>query len=286
MGTVSLLLKRCVFAFCLFFSFPTESGPRIEPPVPTAQFSYLGFEFRPGRPCDNGWIDKSWCEATQPKDWKAFEIEKIKTGFDSFARALPYFVLQVQANGFRDLYRYTRSFVLLPTGSYAPLTSHGAWVWNWDMSINFGDGMFGFGGVPFFYEENPALDVHRIALLHEFAHAYATGPREQGLRDQFLQQVVGWKKSETGQWQLRNFNMNEIKYEMSLVRELASTGKFLAALRLNREYGLKHGFPTLYSMTNPDECFSEMVSFSYFDITAEKYLGSQIVSWIKTIILR
>jgi hypothetical protein len=141
---VGLLANAGCIARATQSSLNDGSTERPAPPVMPVEFRISDFDLSPGRNCDNGWIDTSYCLATLPKSWTTDESEKVR----SWLSQLPAnFLEKVRSHGFPTIYRYGHGFAKSSTnGTYVrgePL----AWVWGVDKSINISDFVF-FAGAP------------------------------------------------------------------------------------------------------------------------------------------
>ncbi len=281
MGVINLKnifsVKHLFFAMFLISATQgvAEAADSPTPPAMPIQFEHHGFKFSPGRSCENGWIDQSFCEATSPKQWNEAEFGAIKR----WLSALPSpFLNRVQKNKFNVIYRYGHGFLKGPDGKYVrdePI----AWVWGVDHSINISDFVF-FAGAP--SDPVSGYDVKHKTFVHELGHAFDAG----SIGSDFTS-LVGWEQVR-GEWVLKNIDMAEVRTTYAEVKRLGWEGlaqgdprKVIAALRLNREYGMKHGFPTAYSMTNPSECFAEITAHLFVDPIVERYLRPQVVTWFR-----
>ena len=240
------------------------------------QEQFEGFWFSPGRNCEEPWIDPGWCIATEPKPWKKQEIQLIKAWLQEIENTCPHLITGIRNNGYIDLRRYGHGFRKCEDGHYER-EEHGAWVWARDKSINFSDFIF-LPSLPHY--PDIGSDPGQLSLLHELVHAYNL---PEPLWQEFLT-LAGWGKIDN-EWVLKNQNMVEIKTKLNEMRQLAIAGKFAEAMTLNREYGIRHGFPTLYSMTNPNDCLSEMAVFVHYDRRASSYMKPSLILWVQKNIL-
>ena len=249
-----------------------RSDERPLPPVMPVEFRISGFDLSPGRSCDNGWIDSSFCLATSPKSWTEEESGKLRSWLSQLPAA---FLEKVRSNGFVTIYRYAHGFVKTATnGAYIrdePL----AWVWSVDKSVNISDFVF-FAST--LRDPISNYDFAQKTLVHELGHAYDNG----SIGEDFLK-LTGWQES-GGKWALRNVDMTEVNATYAEVRRLGFEGlsdppKLIEAMRLNRDFGIKHGFPTVYAMTNPSECFAEILAHVLVDPAHAQYLKPEVVEW-------
>lgn len=269
-------MKR-LLAFFLFLALaPAVVLAKPSPPDMPVLFEASGFSFSPGRTCENGWIDRSFCIVTEPKAWSPSEFQEVAIWLEELPKS---FLAKVQTHGFTVFYRYGHGFEKNLTGGYIrqePL----AWVWGVDRSVNISDLVF-FPNVP----RDPISNYNfaKRTIFHELAHAFDAGTIGQEFLD-----LIGWKFV-NGEWVLNGIDMQDVQRTYSEVRRLGFEGlnegdlrKVAASLRLNREYGMRYGFPTVYAMTNPSECFAEIAAHIFVDPAYSSYLKPEIVSWIKS----
>lgn len=273
-----MILKNIGLLITFFFSSLALAAPGF-PSVP-AQFVFKDFLFLPGHECGPGGFDPSFCEAAKPGRWSEKEYEILKIYLDPlYVGKLDRFRTQILGKGFSRLYRYGNGFRPIGNGKYVR-EPHGAWVWGRDLSINFSDFAFIPGFPP---DPLSGFSVQSEAVLHEFAHAFSFNEPE--LMREF-NQLVGWTQVGEDSWELVGASKLQVHQVVTRLRELMLAGKIEEALRLNRKYGVSHGFPTSYSMLNPDECFAEIAAHIYFDPRVEEYLKPEIIHWFREKVLK
>lgn len=157
-----------------------------------------------------------------------------------------------------------------------------AWVWGVDKSINISDFVF-FAGAP--RDPISGYDFAQKTFVHELAHAYDNGT----IGADFLE-LVGWQQVD-GAWTLRGVDMAEVNSTYAEVKRIGFEGlndppKLVEAMRLNRDYGMKHGFPTVYAMTNPSECFAEIAAHILVDPAHARYLSFDVVEWFNGLVIQ
>lgn len=89
-----------------------------------------------------------------------------------------------------------------------------------------------------------------------------------------------------GKWVLKGVDESAIVSMFRKMKELIYSGHLEEAVKLNREFGLRHGFPTGYAMINPVECLAELSSYIYYDPRAKEYLRPEVMSWVRENVLR
>ncbi|MCX6116547.1 MAG: hypothetical protein NT027_03325, partial [Proteobacteria bacterium] len=281
MVTVQNMPKILLIILCLFVCSCSQSdrklnsvkGLSVEPPKMPVQFETHGFSFSPGRSCVNEWIDPSFCVATEPREWTQTELSKVGTWISSMPIGL---LSRVKANGFDSLFRYGHGFRKSADNIGYTRDEPGAWVWGRDKSINVSDLIFAASPLDPFGR----YDFSHKTIVHEFAHAFDSGT----IDDSFLE-LIGWRKVD-GVWVLSDFDMDEVRATYKRVQKLGFEGlnehspqKIAEAIMLNRRYGMERGFPTAYAMTNPSECFAELLSHLIVDPTHREYLSDDILEW-------
>ena len=249
------------------------------PPRMPVQGEAFGFAFSPGRGCDNGWIGASWCESTEPKTWVPSEIEKVSRLLGAINEAgLPEFLKRIRDKGFTTLYRYGHGFLPKGNNQYAR-EEHGAWVWGRDTSINVSDIGFAFADAK---DPVGGFDLLSVGLLHEMTHAFAFEDNVL-IRDFALK--AGWVE-QNGKCFLAGVDAGDIAATVAQMRSLILAGKLEEALRLNREYGIEHGFPSAYAMSSPTEGIADVASHLHFDPNASTYMKPELIQWIKDRVLQ
>ena len=279
--SVSPSLFSTALAWFLLIAGCSSSGQKSSllkiaaPPEMPIQFEFNGFRFSPGRTCDNGWIDGSFCEATEPKQWTEEEFSIVKKWLD----ALPVsFMAQVRKNQFVTIYRYGHGFAKSPNGKYIR-DEPTAWVWGVDHSINMSDLVL-LDALPL--DPISRYDIRQKTFVHELSHAFDGGTVGQDFLD-----LLGWQQ-EAGQWVLKGVDMGKVRSTYAEVQRLGWEGlkeqrsdKIVAALKLNREFGMANGFPTAYAMMNPSESFAEISSHLIVDPKFSQYMKQEVVKWFE-----
>jgi len=232
------------------------------------QETFHGLSFSPGRPCGQRLFPEELCRTMRPKRWLPNEIAAVRGLLAPLfepGTGLPGFIGRVRANGFGPILRYSSG-------------SGSAWVSHKDHSIDVADSLLDREYPP---DTSSGFDLRKQILLHELAHAFDI--RELVYSEEFLG-LAGWRE-ENGAYVLPGVDGAELRATVARFIRLIGEGKMLEAYRLNRDYGLAHGFPTAYAMTSPSECFAELASHIFYDPTAERYLNAELVRWFRRRVL-
>ena len=257
-------LKTAAF-FSLLASTQLMAG---ELPALPIQKTFHGFHFTPGRPCDHGLMPVDMCRQMVPKAWAPQEIDAAESLLEPLfapTGGLPHFMAQIIESGFNFILRYS-------TGSGS------AWFSLKDKSLNFADSIISMNYPPDTYS---GFDLKKQITLHELAHAF---DKQILSRSPEFMRLTGWR-FENGQYVLARVSPQQVNAAVNEFVRAIHNAKLTEAYRINREFGLLHGFPTAYSMTNPGECFAELASHIYFDSRADQYLSPELIRWFRTHVL-
>ncbi len=246
----------------------------------STQFTFKDFKFSPGKTCETGWIDSSFCEATMPKPWTESEYQAMSTLIATvYEGKLPHFLAQILENGFDTFYRYSFSFQRRDQNKYERLDFVGLWVWGVDKSINIADGILNSGDSPLL-DPYSKIDIRVFSVFHEMVHAFSMKLAES---KEFLD-LIGWVPEGTGHI-IRGIAPEEMVLAMTQMKKLSNEKKYEELLKLNREFGIKHGFPSAYSMTIPQECFADLAAYIYLDPKVDEYLKPEWIAWFRKNVL-
>ena len=125
-------------------------------------------------------------------------------------------------------------------------------------------------------------NVLQKTFVHELSHAFDGGT----ISNDFLE-LTGWEQHE-GRWSLKGVDMDKVRSTYAEIKKLAweglnenKTEKIVAALKLNRDFGMANGFPTTYAMITLSECFAEVASHFLVDPIYSTYMNQEVVLWFK-----
>jgi len=270
---------KYILLFFLYLFSINLAVAQSEPPLMPVQFTYKDFNFVPGKTCESTWIDNSFCAATGPKPWRSEEANlMIDYLTPLYSGRLDAFVRNILNKGFHSIHRYSHGFKPVGNGKYTR-EEYAAWVWIYDNSINISD----LALVPNLPKDPiGGFELQKVAILHEFSHAFSSNEIE--LMDEFYK-LTGWSKHGDA-YVLANTDIREVYKIISQSHSLMLAGQIEEAIKLNRNYGIKHGFPTAYAMVNPGECFAEIASHVFFDSRIHEYLKPEIIDWAQKRVLR
>ena len=124
-----------------------------------------------------------------------------------------------------------------------------------------------------YYSDDPRKEIAMTAF-HEMLHAYS---EKMGYfeNDCGFLAAIGWKDGAVS-----GVSSDQLKELMRQKKELIDQRKLVEAGEYTRMNGRKFGFPNLYAMTEPRECFAEVVTAYLLDEKMKTYLKPSIVQWL------
>ncbi|WP_413585054.1 hypothetical protein [Bdellovibrio sp. HCB274] len=125
-----------------------------------------------------------------------------------------------------------------------------------------------FTGTPFM-DPYAKVDRKQINILHELMHDFDIATNHAFSMEEF-EQAAG----------LANLDLAKSQREFQQVMALMKEKRTAEAYALDRELGIKYGFPTLYSMSNQFEGFAEVVAYGIFDPHADEYYSPELKAYL------
>ena len=216
--------------------------------IASANQGGVAVEFIKGK-CGASDHGQKFCEFALPKNWNDDEKSYLNRVFEKYREQYAYFFEVVSYGGIIEVQRFTSSATETDSGWTVERTA--GWVSkedNGNFVVNLSDAFFEAG-------IDPVSKFSRMELgfIHELAHVFDLKLENISSNTEFLEKS-GCKVV---------FNPPDglnIHDEFSKLTGYASSGKLEKAVATNRKVGIKYGFPTLYSMTSPLECFAEVTS--------------------------
>jgi hypothetical protein len=180
---------------------------------------------------------------------------------------VPLFSERISMGQFQ-LHRYSRG-------------SASGWVFPKDHSIGIADSLL---DRPYPRDSFSGFDTRMQVVFHELVHAFDS-LEHLAYESEFLE-LLGWRKVD-GEYRLnRGPGHEEVGRVVSEMTRLIQERRMEESYRLNREFGLRYGMPTAYSMTSPGECFAEVVSHVFYDPRVSTYMSPEIIDWVRARVLR
>lgn len=127
------------------------------------------------------------------------------------------------------------------------------------------------------------LERKQLNVLHELVHVFDTVSANHESDSEEFKKAVKWSWNGK-EWGPAVVSYDQITQDFASVRELIKEKRAAAGYLLDRELGIKYGFPTVYGMTNSHELFAEILTYYIFDPTAESYLSKEVVQYIKSVL--
>jgi hypothetical protein len=250
-------------------------------------------------------------QSSQLIQWDAEKIAIVRALLEKYARELPGLMNQVTKNGLKKI-----CLSKFPSGSgiiaVAPLVSIG------DDTLSINPDLFFQKG---FKDPYAGFERAEHSFLHELLHIRVKSAvsnyfpdflkitgweiiENNGVLPEYqivkppppewstVKKVTIWVKSQGRVWGPRDNGSKSISRseiddaETRAEKVLAQTNDWVGARRVARDYARGHGFPTIYSMTDPDESFAEFGAFIYLDPTATQYMTPEVIQFFKKNILR
>jgi hypothetical protein len=239
-------------------------------------FLNLSFETRAWQICDQDIP----CNIIQPKEWAPAEsllisdtVRKLKNG------GLAPILIFLKDMGFtfeRTTYWYEQSFQFetflekTRNDHNLAVTVPKAYV------IAFTDSFFSY---PVKLDERSNARIQELTVLHEMAHGFDYEGRFSESTE-FLQ-LAGFDETT-----MKFLNSEELAATQAKIAEQYDKGLYSGAYDLDRNFGMAHGLPRAYSMSQPAEAFADLVSFIYFDSTAPEYINKKLIDYIDKNVLK
>lgn len=271
-----------LLGFSLAIAMPQNENAVQHPPTSAAE----ALEFADNYSCNERFPHFSFCEAVQFKAWTSEEQEQVTKILRSFKGPRFQKILQhIQRSGFNKLHRVSFSSSWYPKPELRRVEFIRRndkvllWVNPTTKVVGFTDAFF--TGTPY-HDLHVKKDRKEINILHELIHVFDITSDYPSTSDEF-------KKAAALSWNGKNYDTQsmsgaEIQEAFKKIIELVKLKRSKEAYALDREMGIKNGFPTLYGMTSLQEGFAEVVAYYLLDPQAPKYYSPELQAYLDSLL--
>ena len=243
---------------------------------PSMGYSQTSFDLLQGQSCSSSY--QSFCDATEPKGWSVEEKQFIE---DSIANlnnlGLTQFLNSVRANGFTKITRYGYGFTITPiaTSMYQRRAEIFAFTNSVTHTISLTDYFF---KNPISIDPISLRSPRDMTLLHELVHA-----RDKDGVFSGSQEFLSLANFSGGDFM--GVSLEELNTIKEKIYDRNQISDYNGAYLIERNFGIAHGFPRLYSMTSPAEALADIAAFIVYDSTANTYIDPKLYDWVREKVL-
>lgn len=235
------------------------------------------FALLPAATCDDRTDDRQ-CAVAGPKEWSAEERRAVADamgrlrGFE-LARGV---MAGARDNGFDGLRRYATATRRDPSVGRVSMFSPGFVLYG-SRTIGITDAFFQIDTV---HDTAAGYRFGDAVLLHELVHAFDDRQRSA---DATFRALAGWELKHD-RWAYTN-PVDVVRYRSVFAETLMlyARGQHGDARARDRSFAtaMPVPLPTIQSLVNPDECFSDILTHLILDPTSRSYLRRDLVEWFE-----
>jgi hypothetical protein len=225
-------------------------------------------------------LPDSYCETADPQPWSDTERRMIDPILERIRGALGQQALaRLESRNFDRIYRMKYKNFMLVDHAQRKVTYHRtdpatAWIYAPFQIIAVSDVFFRpANGIRAFSRTTR----REFALLHEIMHAFDMAAGQLSTDKEFME-LTGWQWNGS-QYINRHVPPAIVSEKMSDILNLWNSGHEQQAYELDRTTGMARGFPSIYALTSPQECFAELGAYILFDENVAKYLPPRWIDW-------
>lgn len=284
-----LLRKGSSFIFLLAFLLggtTVSAASQNETPVARSTITALdAVEFADSYACSDRFPPQSFCEAVQFKAWTPEEREHVSNTLKSFKGPRFQKILkQIKNSGFNQLHRvsYSSTWYPVPERRRVEFLRRNDKVLLW---VNPTTKVIGFTDAFFtgttFQDPHAQRDRKEINVLHELIHVFDITSNYPSNSDAFkTAMAMAWNGKS---YDSKSMTGTDIQKNFQSILELVKQKRSKEAYALDREIGIKNGFPTLYGMTSLQEGFAEVVAYYLLDPQAPQYYSPELQAYLDSL---
>lgn len=228
--------------------------------------------------------EKIVCKTIKPKKWKKSEVSTVLKILNRFeAGGLLHVLESIQGAGYISFQRIQRGYNITHTNSNVKSAQPDLGVWAFavvgtpNLTIAITDKFFKSKMV----DPYSGASIQQIYLLHEIAHAF-DHTLKLSWDPEFLRLI---KFDSQGYYIGVSYEEFKKFHNQDALFEIIDNNPE-KALKYQREVGMSLGLPRLYSMSNPNEAFADLVAFIYLDSNASNYIDKKLIQYIDKNILK